>query len=123
MPIAVVQGEPDRFELKTCPEGYVTIKRMTYGEKLTRRKFNSKMEMEMNKGGGAKSTIDMFNERIELFDFANCIVEHNLTDVDGRQLNFKNPEDVKQLAGKIAEEIGTYIDKVNNFEDDDEVKN
>lgn len=124
MPVAVVVEEPIHFDLKTCPGGYVKIKRMSYGEKLTRRGFTSKMEMDMEKGGkSAKSFIDLFKEEVELYDFANCVVEHNLTDVDERPLIFRNAVDVKKLSGRIAEEISTYIDKINNFEESDEVKN
>lgn len=124
MPVAVVQGEPEHFDLKSCPGGFVKIQRMTYGEKLERRQFTSKMEILAQRGSrDAKSTIDVFKEETELYDFAHCVVEHNLTDVDGRPLIFRNPIDVKKLAGRIAEEIGTYIDKVNNFEEDESVGN
>lgn len=124
MPVAVVNEEPVRYDLKSCPEGYVLIKRMSYGEKLERRKWTSKMEVLAERGSNsAKSTIELFKEEQELYDFAHCIAEHNLTDADGRPLLFSNPMDVKRLAGRIAEEIGTYIDKENNFEEDAEVKN
>jgi hypothetical protein len=125
MPVAVVHEEPERRDLKTCPpDGYVLIKRFTYGEKLERRKFMSKMEMEGSRGTkSVKTTLDIFSEGAELFDFAHAIVEHNLTAKDGRPLVFTNPDDVKMLSGKIAEEIGTYIDELNNFEEDEEVGN
>lgn len=138
MPLAVVMEEPTRKELKTCPEGYVMIKRMTYGEKLQRRMFNSKMEMKLQRGSkDATSIIDIFKEEMELYDFAHCIGDHNLTkwvnkhtgqptplnDPDGVEveLDFKKPADVKMLAGQVAEEIATYIDAINNFEQDEEV--
>lgn len=125
MPVAVVQGEPERKDLKTCPpDGYVKIKRMTHGEKMQRRAFSSKMMMEADqRSKSMRGEIDLFNEQAELYDFAHCIVEHNLTDIDGRPLEFKNPKDVKLLAGQIAEEISQYIDELNNFEDSDEVGN
>jgi hypothetical protein len=124
MPVAVVHEEPEHFDLKTCPpDGYVKIKRLDYGEKLARRKFMSKMEMEGSKGKSVKTTFDIFNESAELYDMAHAVVEHNLTDKDGRPLVFTNPDDVRKIAGIIAEEIGTYIDKVNNFEEDEELGN
>lgn len=125
MPVAVVQGEPERKDLKTCPpDGYVKIKRMSHGEKMERRAFSSKMMMEADqRSKSMRGEIDLFNEQAELYDFAHCIVEHNLTDVDGRPLEFKNPKDVKLLAGQVAEEISSYIDELNNFEDSDEVGN
>jgi len=139
MPLAVVVLVPEHKDLKTCEGGFVKLRRMSYGEKLQRRGFNSKMEMDMERGSRkAKSTIDIFKEEAELYDFAVCIVEHNLTkwvnshgvpcelnDPDGREmpLDFKKPADIKLLAGQVAEEIGTYIDKLNNFEEEEETGN
>ncbi len=125
MPVAVIQGEPEHFDLKTCPpDGYVKIKRMTHGEKLERRKFTSQMAMEADtKNKSMKGVIDLFKEETSFYDFAHCVVDHNLTDKDGRPLIFKNPSDVRKLAGQVAEEIETYIDKVNNFEDSEELGN
>lgn len=123
MPVAVVVLEPVHKDLKSCPpDGYVKIKRMTFGEKQQRRSFNSKMTMKAQKGSKDVNTeVEMFNTQAELFDFKVAIVDHNLQDVDGRPLNFTNPEDVKKLDGRIAEEIGKYIDEINNFEDEEEV--
>lgn len=140
MPLAIVMEEPDRRDLKSCPGGYVMLQRMSYGQKLERRKYNSKMELEMQRGGGnAKSTIDIFKEEMELYDFAHCIVEHNLTkfvnkntgqpceldDPDGVEmpLDFLKPADVKMLASRIAEEISTAMDNLNNFEENSELGN
>jgi len=140
MPLAVVMEEPELRELKTCPGGYVYIKRMSFGEKLERRKFNSKMDVEMQRGSrSAKSSIDIFNEDMEIYDFMHCIDSHNLTKLVNKQTGLptssKDPEavevaldftkafDIKLLAGQIAEEIGTAIDKLNNFEEDEEVGN
>lgn len=126
MVVAVVQGEPEHRDLKTLPGGYVCIKRMNHGEKLTRQQFTSKMTMRTSGRGQAasmESVIDLFKEEVSLYDFAHCVVDHNLEDVDGRPLNFKNPNDVKLLEGRVAEEISTYIDELNNFERDEEAGN
>jgi hypothetical protein len=141
MPLAVVLDVPERKELKTVPTGFVTIRRMSYGEKLQRRGYNSKMEMQMGgRGGGATSIIDIFKEETELYDFSHCIVDHNLTKWVHRQtgqplvdpkdpegveapLDFKKPMDVKLLEGRVAEEIGKLIDELNNFEESEAVGN
>lgn len=135
MPIAVATDVAEHKVLKTLPAnpdvegpegeaGFVDIRRLSHGEKMTRRAINSKMTL---KAGGrkqdAETVIDAFNEKVELFDFAHCIVKHNLQAKDGRLLDFKNPNDVKALAGHVAEEIQTYMDELNNFELDDEAKN
>lgn len=140
MPLAVVMSKPERHDLKTCPGGYVMVRRMSFGEKMTRRGFNSKMDLEMTRGSrSAKSTVDLFNEQMEMYDFSHCIAEHNLTKLVNKNtglpcdaddpdavevpLDFTKPSDVKLLAGPIAEEIGTVMDKLNNFEEDPEVGN
>jgi len=140
MPLAVIMEKPNREDLKTCPGGYVMIRRMSFGEKLTRRQFSSKMDLEMQRGSkSAKSTIDIFKEEAELYDFMHCIVGHNLTKLVNKQtsqpceaddpdavevpLDFLKASDIKLLTGQIAEEIGTLIDKHNNFEESDATGN
>lgn len=135
MPVAVASDVTVRKALKTLPadpalpspagdEGYVVIRRLTYGEKMTRRSINSKMTVEAGKGSKqAKTVIDAFNEGTDLFDFATAIVSHNLTHKDGRPLNFQLAQDVRMLDGKVAEEISSYIDDLNNFEADEDAGN
>lgn len=125
MPVAVIEEETKRYDLKTLPGGYVVVKRMTYGQKLVR----SEMAMKMRVKGEGRSQkdfateIDMMNRKIALWSFANLVDDHNLTDASGQALNFKNPIDVERIAGKVGEEIEAYIDELNNFEADEEVKN
>lgn len=136
MPVVTGTGKPVHYDLKTVPPvtdesgnvveegGYVEIKVMTWGEKLDRRNFNSKMEVKTTRGSkDATSLVDIFKKEMELYDFAHCIVEHNLQAEDGRPLDFRNPKDVQAVWGVVGEEIATYIDKVNNFEEQDETKN
>lgn len=135
MPIAVATDVPVRRELKTLPAdpnlagpegeaGYVDIRRLTFGEKQARRAINSKMTVKASKGRKDVDTeITAFDARTDYFDFANCIVSHNLQAKDGSLLDFRREDHVRSLAGNVAEEIQTYMDEVNNFEADDEVKN
>lgn len=118
MPVAVIEEETKHYDLKTLPEGFVVVKRMTYGQKLVRSEMAMKMRV---KGEGRKQSdfateIDMMNRKIALWSFANLIADHNLTDKNGQALNFKNPADVERIAGKVGEEIEAYIDELNNFE-------
>lgn len=137
MPIAVATDVAERKELKTLPAnpdvpspegdaGYVMIRRLSGGEKMARRAINSKMSVKAGgrgKNADATTEINAFDERVDLFDFAHCITAHNLTDAKGRPLNFRDPADVKMLAGHVMEEIQTYMDELNNFELDDDAKN
>lgn len=124
MPVATITSDAERFDLKTLPGAYVVVRRMTYGESLKRTGMMTKFLV----GGNPSSKdfsgeVEMNQEEVTLWDFANCVLEHNLTDEDGKLLNFKNQFDVRRLDGRIGDEIGRYIDSVNSFEDKDEVKN
>lgn len=132
MPIAVATDVAQHFDLKTLPAdpnvkgpagegGFVKIRRLTFGEKQARRSLNSKMTVKARKGQKDVDTIiDAFNAKTDFFDFANCITSHNLQAADGTLLDFRREEHVRSLAGNVAEEIGSYIDEVNNFEADEE---
>jgi hypothetical protein len=120
MPRATVAVDSQTFKLETCPDGWVKIRRMTYGEKLTRQ--DDMMNMQTS------TKDDMMNIRIQakkmaLVDFANLILEHNLTDENDVPLNFKNAADVAKLDPRIGDEIGKYIDSINSFEDEASTKN
>jgi len=121
MPVAVVKDETERFELKSLGGAYVVVRQMSYGEKMLRSGMTGAMKLlKDNKQSDYVGELSMETQKITLWDFANLIVEHNLQDMDGRELNFRNETDVRKLSSKIGEEVGTYIDKVNNFEDIDE---
>jgi hypothetical protein len=125
MPVAVIQNAAERFELKSLEGAYVVIKRMTYGQKLTRSQMAMKMRMQLQgKGRGGKDDtnidIDMMNRLTSIWSFQNLIEDHNLEDADGRKLNFRNVADIEKLQGDIGEEIDSLIDKLNNFDEKDE---
>lgn len=118
MPVAVVTEETQRFELKSLEGAYVVVRQMTYGEKMLRSGMTGAMKLlKDNKKSDYVGELSMETQKITLWDFANLIVEHNLQDSDGRELNFKNEIDVRKLSSKVGEEVGTRIDEVNNFED------
>jgi hypothetical protein len=120
MPVAVLVHTPERFELKSLPGGYVVIRRMTYGEKLQRSEMTMSMRMDMADKKNMGADMKMLSRQVTLWSFSRLITEHNLENADGRPLNFKNPVDVESLDGMVGEEIDTYVDKVNNFEEDEE---
>lgn len=120
MPRATVVVDNQRFELKSCPEGYVTIRRMTYGEKLNRQEDMMNMQTS-TKDDNMK--ISIMARKVALEDFKNLVIEHNLTDENDNLLNFKNAADVLKLDPRIGDEIGGYIDSLNSFEESDDTKN
>jgi hypothetical protein len=127
VPVATVTERSRRFDLKTCPGGYVVVKRMTHGQKLYRADLTSKMKINASKKSkDVQGEIDLLQRQTAFWEFANLIEEHNLTALvnasdpgsDERPLNFKVPADVEMLDGRIGEEISTRIAEVNNFEED-----
>jgi predicted TIM-barrel fold metal-dependent hydrolase len=113
--------ETIRHDLKTLPEGFVVIKRLSYGAKLHRRAMVSKMTIQGNsKGKDFAGEMQLINEAATQYDFAHCIVDHNLDDEQGRHLNFSNVQDITSLDPRVGEEIDKYINELNNFEDDEE---
>lgn len=126
MAVATIVNTTERCDLKSCPpDGYVVIRRMTYGEKLKRQSMMTKFKMEMgrNKSDAMNMDVDLDQEKVSMWEFANLIVEHNLTDENEKPLNFKNIADIARLGPVVGEEIQTQIDKLNSFEEDDDVKN
>jgi hypothetical protein len=95
---------------------------MSYGEKMTRQAEAAKMKVlaQRGKNKSFEGEMNMMNEKVRIFEFTRCIVEHNLEDELGNKLDLGNPDHVRKLDGKIGEEIDKYIGEMNNFDDDDE---
>lgn len=119
MPVATTSGsEVERFDLKTAPpDGFVEIRRMTYGEYLRRRQMGSNMKLSSGgKQQGFEGTMQLVNQQVTEYEFAMCVMDHNLTDANDTKLDFKKPATLQYLDPRIGEEISTYIDKVNAFD-------
>jgi hypothetical protein len=137
MPVATIDpNASEQFELKTAPadpndpndaNGFVILRPLPYGMKLTRRDKATRMMMRQqpsqkgHKAGSAENTIELesYNEWAVAYDFANCIVDHNLTDQNKVKINFASPLSIKLLNPKIGSEIEKLINDLN--EDEDEV--
>ena len=124
MPRATVNpDDTTRIDLKTCPDGYVVLRRMSYGQKLARQEQAVKMTMEQE-GRSSKNgrmTMDMLQHAATVFDFRACVVDHNLEDDKGEKLNLTQVMVIDNLDPRIGEEIAEAINKMNNFEE--ELKN
>lgn len=123
MPIAVVTSEVETHELKSVPGGSITIRAMSYGQKLERQALTSIMKMRGQGKKDFEAEMQMMNEQTSMLSFKYCIVDHNLTDENDQPLDLTNPMAVRRLRGRVGEEIEGKIDKLNNFEDDEEVGN
>lgn len=121
VPVAVITEASETFDLKSLPGAQVEIRRMTYGQHLYRRSIAAKMLiLDEKRNEGASGEVKNMQEVVALWEFANLVGKHNLTDKEGKPLNFTDPLDVKRLSSKVGDEINQLIDKLNNFEDIEE---
>lgn len=109
-----------RHELKSCPEGFIEVRRLSYGEKLERRAMVSGMKVEAGKGKNFEGEMQLMNEKATLYDFQRCITDHNLEDDNGNKLNLGNAFDIRRLDPRVGEEIEGILGELNNFEEDEE---
>lgn len=131
MPKATVDTTKNqRFELSTLPAshddeaGFVLLRRMSYGEFLKRRDMISKMSMK-GQGKDTEAVMEMANEVVTRYEFMTCIVDHNLEDDNGNNLDFRSAKAFTQLDPNVGEEVAELIDEYNEFNkgDDDDPLN
>jgi hypothetical protein len=120
MPRATIDTEPVKKDLKSAPpDGFVTIRRMPYGNWLHRT--DMAMDLSMKMSGKAKNQevdarASMANEAVTVYEFAQCIVEHNLTNHADELLDFSSTAALKQLDPQIGAEISEYIRELHEFD-------
>jgi hypothetical protein len=122
MPKAIVDiNDTQKFDLKTCPGGWVVLRRMTYGQWLQRNEQSLLMQAQRGKGKGNEQVdMQIQSKKVALFEYKHCMVEHNLeSDDNGTLLDFTNPVTLEILDPRIGNEIGAYITDMNDFSDDD----
>lgn len=122
MPKAVVTvgAETQRFELKSLPEGWVELKRLTFGQFLYRRSLSSNLKLSGDRKSDIAGIMELANKKVTTYEFQHCIVDHNLEDEDGRKSNFRNESDVDRLDPRVGEEINLHIDGMNQFNADED---
>ena len=118
VPVIVVSAEPTHYDLKTAEGCYVKIKEMSYGQRIHRAGLSGAMKIMKDNKSDYAGEIAMETSRITEWDFAHLIAEHNLEISEGVPYNFANKDHLSKLPGRVGEEIGKYIDEVNNFEDE-----
>lgn len=118
MPSAVTSPQDtERKDLKTLPEGFVVLRRMTYGQFLKRQELAMGMSMSGADKNDMQMAIAIASRKATEFEFANCIVEHNLEDENGQPLDFSNPNTLDRLDPRIGNEIGAYINEMNQYDE------
>lgn len=139
MPVGTIDpNEYQRFELKSLPpDGFIMLRPLPYGMKLTRRDKAAKLVMRSEapqrgargrmSGAGdgmneVKSELETANEWSTLFDFRYCIGDHNITDVNGEKLDFSNAMTLKTLHPRLGSEIEELIYALNEDEDEESLQ-
>lgn len=120
---ATVGNFKQTYDLKSCAGGKVTLRRMTYGEKLERIEMatQSVIKAETDRRGrpsansSAEMDIKMMQRATAEFEFSRLIVDHNLDNDEGIKLDFKNPQTLDFLDPRVGEEISGYIEEMNNL--------
>lgn len=127
MPKATVSHDHQRFDLRTCPGGYVVLRTLSFHEMMQRRDIASKMWTSFSQDKRKKRSdqeavraqLEIMNVAVMEFEFKNCIVDHNLEDDNGAKLDFNNPLTYKALDPKIGSEINRYIESLTQEDEDD----
>lgn len=132
MPVVTVDPQnSQKFELKTAPkdptdptdeDGWVLLRPLPYGMKLKRRDGMSKMSMRQGKTSDGEIELQSFNDWAVGFDFAYCIVDHNLTDANKTKLDFSKPMSRNLLDPKVGSEIERLINSLNEDPDEESLE-
>jgi hypothetical protein len=131
MPTVARTGQSVRCRLETAPpDGFVLLRKLSYGETLERQDMAMTPEANADQNGGSNrgqrrrgetpQTTVRFRtsvQRVQEYEFSKCIVEHNLTDENGKIYDFSKPEDVDALDTQVGTEIAGLIDKLNEGAD------
>ncbi len=109
MPRATASDETERRDLTTCEGGYAVLRRLTYGERLHLSDLGGKLVTD----GKDSQHVETDNLRSSHYAFSKAIIEHNLEDDAGKELNFRNMADVARLDSRIGGELDTWIAEMN----------
>lgn len=129
MPRATVTQDTVRRELKTCPGGWVELRTLSFHEMNMRQEMAARVyqETERPKRGQKQKReekirgyFEVMNVAVTEYEYRNCIVNHNLEDENGELLDFTMPMRAWRLDPKIGQEIGNYIDELNQLDDEEE---
>jgi hypothetical protein len=139
MPQATIDREETfRYDLKTLPAnngdqgGYVMLRRLSFHQMMQRRDIASKIGWEERRAAKGskkqeeetiKAMMEIMNVATMEYEFRHSIVSHNLEDASGSLIDFTNPETYKALDPRVGQEIGKYIDELNQEMDEDELAN
>jgi hypothetical protein len=119
MPKATASKQGQRFDLKELPEGYVVLRKLDYGEMLSRRNLGMGVTAPFKRDSDSiDMKLDLSQEEVRVYEFSHMIIDHNLEDDAGRKLNMLDRSDINKLDPKVALEIEKYISELNLPDDE-----
>lgn len=115
----------EHFDLKSLEGGFVELRRLDYGQMMRRQEMAADMVMKSDQGSrrarnNTEAIVKMMQTVVTEFEFAHCVVDHNLEDESGNKLNFTMKGTVSLLDPRIGQEISELIDDMNQFQADTE---
>lgn len=117
MPRATVSMKPIDYPLKTCPGGWVQLRRMSYGELLASQDMAYQVSVKEGKDGGDPDMgVNVTQAKILEYQFRTCIIDHNLENETGQKLRFDSPEAVHMLDSLIGQEINAQLEKMHRWD-------
>lgn len=118
VPRATVSMETQHVDLKTCPpDGFVELRRMTFGELMTSQDMAYQVQMKAGEDAdNPEMGVTMSRIAIMEYQFQKCVMRHNLEDDKGRVLDFRKAPDVHLLDANIGQEISGAIDDMHNWQ-------
>lgn len=118
MPRATIDtSDTQRFDLKSCPGGFVELRRLSYGKYLDRQTEAMQMKMEGNRDSKSiAADIKMMGRATSVIEFRECITDHNLEDAEGNKLDFSKAHTMDMLDPRIGQEIEDLLRELNVFE-------
>jgi hypothetical protein len=140
MPVVTVDPEVyERYSLASAPkdpndpkdeDGYVYLRPLPYGMKLTMRDKSIKQRMLMQQPGKRKKgdddttpvELETASEWSSHFEMSYCIGKHNLTDANKELIDFTSPMSLKLLNPKVGSEIEKLLFEINRDEDEESIE-
>jgi hypothetical protein len=115
MPRATVDTSVQHHDLKSLPEGFVELRRMSYGDWLVRQDMTMNMQITGSSKDDAAMDMKANGASIAAFEFSKCLVDHNLEDEEGVKLRL--PEQLNMLDPRVGIEIGDLLDKLHEYDE------
>lgn len=85
------------------------IRRLNHGESMER--LDSILAFKQGAQEGSSVRV-LSNWQARVFDFAHCIVDHNLGDAEtGLKFDFKKSQDIADLEENVGDEIQAWINR------------